>query len=59
MSQNRSSTLFLQQWTVQKAGLAPDLNEDACLIKHDSQEDVLMIALGLLLAATSMELFRR
>src|SRR6478735_5722498 len=46
MSQNRSSTLFSQLWTVQKAGLAPELNEDACLIKNDSQEDALMIAIS-------------
>lgn len=39
MSRNRSSTLFCQEWTVQKAGLTLDQNEDACLIRSLGQED--------------------
>src|SRR5512144_730538 len=49
MSRNRSSTLFCQEWTVQKAGLTFDLNEDACLIRSLDPEDGasgLMIAIS-------------
>jgi hypothetical protein len=38
MSQNRSSALFFQEWTVQKAGLTPNLNEDAFLIRNAEPE---------------------
>ena len=38
MSRNHSSTLFCREWTVQKAGLTPELNEDACRIENLEQE---------------------
>jgi hypothetical protein len=39
MSQNHSGALFCQQWTVQKAGLGSEQNEDACLTRRLEQED--------------------
>jgi hypothetical protein len=39
MSQNRSNTLFFREWTTQKAGLTPELNEDACLIRNAEPEN--------------------
>jgi hypothetical protein len=39
MSQHRSGALFCQQWTVQKAGLGSEQNEDACLTRSLAQGD--------------------
>jgi hypothetical protein len=39
MSQNRSGALFCRQWTVQKAGLGSEQNEDACLTRRLEQGD--------------------
>src|SRR2546425_1101770 len=39
MSRNYSSALFCREWTVQKAGLQFEQNEDACLIRSFKPED--------------------
>lgn len=39
MSHNHSAALFCQEWAIQKAGLSPEQNEDACLIRILKQED--------------------
>jgi protein phosphatase 2C-like protein len=39
MSRNHSSALFYRDWTVQKSGLQPEQNEDACLIRSFKPED--------------------
>lgn len=39
MSQNHSPALFYREWAVQKAGLQPEQNEDACVIRSLRQED--------------------
>ena len=49
MSHNHSSALFCQEWTVQKAGLKPEQNEDACLTRSLKREDdspLLLIAIA-------------
>ncbi|MFL6275478.1 MAG: protein phosphatase 2C domain-containing protein [Blastocatellia bacterium] len=38
MSQNHSPALFYREWAIQKAGLQPEQNEDACVIRSLNQE---------------------
>ena len=39
MSRSHAGALFCREWTVQKAGLESEQNEDACLIKSFERED--------------------
>jgi len=38
MSRSHASELFCKEWTVQKAGLKPEQNEDACLTREFERE---------------------